>query len=359
MRGLKTGHAFRFLSIGRFLGICLALVAGAAACSAIAQTAPGGAASDLPGSRDPNGFKRFSGSKIITYATRSFDQYALARGNGAPPDGFEKSEKVEGQIARMVYQIPPEHTALEVLRNYEDMLKGIGLERNFEIAPCNPSGIRWTGYFLNAFYHQAGNSDEEANPLHQAGDSCYFTARGTRDGQVLDVAVFITTTNADWSFVRGREPRRVLVPMGTVLAAVDVVVAKAVQMQMVEVKATDMAEALATKGAVEIYGILFDTDKADIKPESDKTLDEIATLLKIDRALKLEISGHTDNTGSADHNQKLSEARAAAVVQTLTTRYGIAANRLTAKGFGDTRPVAENTTEAGKAKNRRVELRKM
>jgi len=81
--------------------------------------------------------------------------------------------------------------------------------------------------------------------------------------------------------------------------------------------------------------------------------------LKIDRSLKLEISGHTDNTGTADHNQKLSEARAAAVVQALTTRYGIAPDRLTAKGFGDRRPVADNATDVGKAKNRRVELRKM
>ena len=127
---------------------------------------------------------------------------------------------------------------------------------------------------------------------------------------------------------------------------------------MVEVKAADMADALATKGFVDLYGIYFDTDKSEVKPESKATLDEVATLLKVDRSLKLEVSGHTDNTGDKAHNQKLSEQRAQAVVQALVASYGIDAKRLTARGYGDAKPVAANTSDDGKAKNRRVELRK-
>ena len=116
---------------------------------------------------------------------------------------------------------------------------------------------------------------------------------------------------------------------------------------------------MATKGTFELYGILFDVDKTGIKPESAKTLDEVANLLKIDRSLKLEISGHTDNTGDKNHNMKLSEGRAKAVVDALVKKYGIDSKRLQSKGYGDTKPVAPNDNDGNRAKNRRVELRKI
>ena len=104
--------------------------------------------------------------------------------------------------------------------------------------------------------------------------------------------------------------------------------------------------------------INFATDKADILPDSQAQLDQIIALLKDHPDLKLGIYGHTDNTGDAAHNLKLSEQRAASVVTALS-QSGIEATRLNSKGFGDTQPVADNTTEAGKAQNRRVELVKL
>jgi len=120
-----------------------------------------------------------------------------------------------------------------------------------------------------------------------------------------------------------------------------------------------LAQTLATTGKVDVYGILFDIDKANIKPTSKPTLDQVAKLLKDDPTLKLEVAGHTDSTGSAAHNLALSQRRAAAVVQALIKTYGIDAARLKAKGYGDTKPVAGNDTEEGRAKNRRVELKKL
>ncbi len=120
-----------------------------------------------------------------------------------------------------------------------------------------------------------------------------------------------------------------------------------------------IAQTLAATGKVDIYGILFAIDKSDIKPTSKPTLDQVAKLLNDDPTLKLEISGHTDNTGTKEHNLKLSQDRAQAVMQELVNKYNIDAKRLTAKGYGDTKPVAPNTTEDNKAKNRRVELRKI
>ncbi|UOE36371.1 OmpA family protein [Hymenobacter monticola] len=85
---------------------------------------------------------------------------------------------------------------------------------------------------------------------------------------------------------------------------------------------------------------------------------QIISLLSQNPDLKLSVEGHTDNAGTAPHNQQLSEARARTVVANLTAQ-GIAADRLKAAGFGQTKPLADNATDAGKAKNRRVELVKM
>lgn len=93
-------------------------------------------------------------------------------------------------------------------------------------------------------------------------------------------------------------------------------------------------------------------------PDSQAQIEQIVALLKDNPDLKLGIYGHTDNTGDAKHNLKLSEQRAESVVAALT-KAGIESNRLTAKGFGDTQPVANNASEDGKAKNRRVELVKL
>jgi outer membrane protein OmpA-like peptidoglycan-associated protein len=107
---------------------------------------------------------------------------------------------------------------------------------------------------------------------------------------------------------------------------------------------------------VRIYGILFDFDMADIKPESKPALDAIATLLKTQANLSIFVVGHTDAKGTLDHNMQLSQARAKAVVAALTGQYGIAASRLDAHGVGPLSPVAPNTTEEGRQQNRRVEL---
>jgi outer membrane protein OmpA-like peptidoglycan-associated protein len=112
---------------------------------------------------------------------------------------------------------------------------------------------------------------------------------------------------------------------------------------------------LAETGHVEVPGIFFDTAKADIKPESEPSLDEVAKLLQADPALKVWVVGHTDNTGVEQANVTLSQARAAAVVKALVAK-GIAGARLSAHGAGPYAPVTENKTDDGRAKNRRVEL---
>ena len=121
-----------------------------------------------------------------------------------------------------------------------------------------------------------------------------------------------------------------------------------------EVTAHDMLDALNRDGFIALY-INFDTGKADIRPDSQPTVDEIAALLKQNPALKVSIEGHTDNTGTPAQNKTLSEQRANAVMAAIA-KQGVAPGRMSAVGWGQEKPVADNRTEAGRAKNRRVEL---
>jgi outer membrane protein OmpA-like peptidoglycan-associated protein len=119
--------------------------------------------------------------------------------------------------------------------------------------------------------------------------------------------------------------------------------------------ALDLNAGLKKSCHIALYGALFDFNKSTLLPASDPVLQKVADLLAKDPALKVEIQGHTDNVGGDAYNQTLSEARARAVMDWLI-KHGTKAGRLTAKGYGKTRPVADNNSDAGRAKNRRVEI---
>lgn len=134
------------------------------------------------------------------------------------------------------------------------------------------------------------------------------------------------------------------------------IVEETVMKQSVELNAGAMAAELSKSGRVTLRGILFDVGQATIRESSAALLAEVGALLKSDPTLALEVVGHTDNTGTAAANLTLSRQRAEAVKNWLVKTHGIDAARLTTSGRGDTVPVADNTTDAGRAQNRRVEL---
>jgi outer membrane protein OmpA-like peptidoglycan-associated protein len=117
----------------------------------------------------------------------------------------------------------------------------------------------------------------------------------------------------------------------------------------------EMKKQLAGAGRVRVYGILFDLDSATIRPESRPVLDEVLGLLRSEPGWKLTIEGHTDATGGDAHNQELSLQRAGSVKAYLVAA-GIVAEQLKTQGYGESKPVADNATELGRAQNRRVEL---
>ncbi|MEW6570286.1 MAG: OmpA family protein [Nitrospirota bacterium] len=134
------------------------------------------------------------------------------------------------------------------------------------------------------------------------------------------------------------------------------IVEKAEMAQEVVADAKSLMSDIQATGHASVYGIYFDFNKADIKPESEAAIKEIAKLLQQNSRLKLYVVGHTDNVGTLDYNMKLSKARADAVVKELVAKYKISAQRLNAFGVGSLAPVASNDVEEGRAKNRRVEL---
>lgn len=118
--------------------------------------------------------------------------------------------------------------------------------------------------------------------------------------------------------------------------------------------AKEIQKAMAEDGQISFYGILFDTDQVTIKTESEEILGQIANYLKSNPGIKVYLVGHTDNTGSAEHNLHLSKQRAEAVTQYLIQKHQVPDSQIKPEGVGELSPVASNLSEEGKAKNRRV-----
>jgi outer membrane protein OmpA-like peptidoglycan-associated protein len=140
------------------------------------------------------------------------------------------------------------------------------------------------------------------------------------------------------------------------VVVVDLVERKAMEQKMVTLKAEEMQQSMAASGRVALYGIYFDSGKAEVKPESKETLEQIARLLAGDRALKLLVVGHTDDVGGFAPNLELSRRRAEAVIAALAGAYKVDRKRLTPVGVSFASPVAPNASDEGRARNRRVEL---
>ena len=171
------------------------------------------------------------------------------------------------------------------------------------------------------------------------GNVRYLSAHLDRGAGNIDVSVLVSQGDTT--------------PTGVLLQVVE---AKPMATHEVTVDSKAMDEGLARSGHIALYGIQFATDSSTLEKASDSTLEEMAMLMKSRPGLKVFIVGHTDNTGVLAHNVALSQARAEAVVKALETRYHVSAGRLAAKGLASYAPVASNSDDAGKARNRRVEL---
>lgn len=252
---------------------------------------------DVAGSKDPSLFTRMPGFYINQYEEKEFGSFDFLDKNG-------NSIRVEGQKIEASYAWPgsgKKPSSLQVIANYENAIKKIG-------------GV----------------------VVYKKGDF-FTTLKLVKDGRET-WAQIESEVDAGWG--------------GYILT----IIQKGKMEQQVVANAAAMKADIRATGHVAVYGINFDTGKAEIKPESGPVIAEIAKLLTQDTGLKIHVVGHTDNVGGISSNLQLSQARAEAVKKMLVEKYKIQAGRLGTFGAGQFCPVDTNASPEGRAKNRRVEL---
>lgn len=259
-------------------------------------SAPSFSQQDVKGSKDHTLFNRMPGYRIAKYEDNEFDVIKDFK------DENGKKMSVEGHYYYYNYLVQKGSEAAsgpQVLRNYANAIKNAGGEVVLE------------------------------------DGCCYVYLRLKKENQITWVRVKAYKDAGSYQVW---------------------IVEEAEMEQDIVVDAKSMMSDISTQGRVALYGIYFDFDKSNVKPESDPALKEISKLLSENPQLKLYVVGHTDNTGDYRYNMKLSQERAEAVVKILVSKYKVDSKRLTSAGIGPLAPVTTNDTEEGKAKNRRVEL---
>ncbi len=315
----------------------LLLMTGLCVAVAISNSSAGaGEITDVSGGKDHPLVKRYDGAVIVHYDHKAFDEYTVPLGREVPnaeyqKEQFTKSLHLEGEVTRIVYSIPNGRSSLEVMRNYEQDLKRRGFTTLYAVTGGEAERI----FSISRQFDRAHGSDHRF--------SVWKLARMEGNAYVILYALS-SIGDPYWSFERGQTQLHV-----------QVIVDKPMEGNRL-VGADEMADQIATGGRVALYGIYFDTNKTDIKPESEPTLQEIAKLLTTQPSLKLLVVGHTDNVGTLAANMDLSQRRAQAVVNALLSKKTVGKDRLMPFGVSFAAPMASNQTEEGRAKNRRVEL---
>lgn len=314
-------------------------------CGWPAAHAGSNAFKEQPGAKDHPLISRFKGSILHAQGSINFERVEF------PVSATEKSA-VEGKVFNYSYVAPLDRGDLEVFRSFKQALEG---DRFKIVLACDePKKCQdqrldehaelWTGMSTTF----ARGYDPLARMSRNGNYPPRFLVAQLQRAEG-DVTVILT--------VKGPSSTEKNSGVG---APYFLQVIESAAMQKGNVTVTVAADALgkglAAEGKMALYGVFFDTGLAVLKPESKAQLDEMAKLLSQNKALKVFIVGHTDNQGAIDGNIALSQKRAEAVVAALAGTYKIDAQRLQARGVANFAPLASNASEAGRAKNRRVEL---
>lgn len=272
---------------------------------------------DAEGCKDHPLFNRMPGYRINTCEIKQFDAREFPASGALNADNKAvKVETVEGVQTFIVYDMPGETktaSGLQIQRNYLNAVKSAG-------------GVVIAEY-------GAENSGKQFNDDTWGSGDRAAVFKLNKGGKEIWARIHPFNGGASYALYVGER--------------------EAMKQNIV---VNEVIDKINKDGFISLY-INFDTGKAVIKADSFAQLDQVVAALKQAAELKLKVGGHTDNVGTAESNLTLSDARAKSVMKYLTDK-GIAVSRLTAKGYGQTSPVADNRGEDGRAKNRRVELTK-
>ncbi|MDB6063410.1 MAG: OmpA/MotB [Verrucomicrobiaceae bacterium] len=305
-------------------------------CSAAGNT-------DVSGSKDHPLLSRYPDTHIIEYRFSEYDELEVRTAKSFNDHGFKHpSKKLEGKLTTIEYQSNTNAPFTQVLRNFGEGLKKAGFKELFSCDgqdTCGPLFV--THAMLETPIHS--NFRDYPTSTDSTNGSRYGYWSGSLTRSTGDVAVTVLI-GEDGKY---REKVDIIV---------DIVESKPMENNLVVVNPQFLSDSIVRDGKAVLNGILFDTDKATIKTESSAALKAIADYMEQNKTSKVFIVGHTDTTGDFQHNTGLSQQRAQAVVDTLSSTYKIDKSRLRAAGVGPVSPAASNSTEEGKAKNRRVEM---
>lgn len=328
---------------------------------------------DTPGSADHPLSKRYEGSFIVSYEQQAYTDFSVPLAPLKRSDNPDERDKknnsvfrpersvdVEGALTRLVYVMPEGRSPLEVLRNYEDVAETAGGTVEFECKAEDCGGDATRAAYgggnkmslTQHFFYDTDIKDPELSTgscavTSKISDQRFFSARIPQEAGDAWITVQ-TYTVVPGNYCTALKDRTV--------AIVHVLEPMERDKKMVLVEAKEMQNAIDLDGSIALYGIYFDTDKTDLKPESDPTQKEIAALLSNNPNLAILVVGHTDSQGKFDYNLDLSARRATAVKNALISKHGADGKRIATAGAGMMAPVATNDTEEGRAKNRRVVL---
>ena len=320
----------------------LAVVALIISSNVLAQDPP--RKSDKTGSSDYPGISRYKGAVIQEYYVMNYTDFYLGLDEPVRKDFaghgqfFKKSMTVKGKLFNSQYLIPLQVGVLKVYENYQNALK---------LANYN---ILYVEHNKNSCFYSEDYYGGDAGPLTKQtrdfyGVDCdkdyyYVVAKGVRDSLDIYLAIYICPGgNYGQDFVIVNQSVIEMMPLELGL-----------------VKADNIAQNIQFTGHSIFYDIHFASGSDQIEESSDSQIEEIASFVKANPNKKYFIVGHTDNVGDFDSNMTLSESRAKNVMGELISKYGVDESQLKAYGVANLSSVSSNNTDAGKARNRRVEI---
>ena len=298
------------------------------------------------GAQDHPLISRYPNSVITDYSMIDFAKAELPLQGFAynDIDNVKTNKKayflpVSGKGSFIEYRLPNGLSQYQLLQNYLQAFKAKNIDILFQ---CVGSNKKQCG---DGLYALAGV--EKVMPALALGDNC----------DDRDVAIITAKTTI--SLDRNAYIYLCISASPWLTVSQTIIEEKPLTTGLITMSANALEKAIASKGKVAIYGILFNSDSATIQQQSTPVIKQVAELLKQKPTLKLYVVGHTDGQGSEQYNKDLSTRRAQAVINALVTDFGIAKNRLLARGVGELVPVASNRATEGRQLNRRVELVEM